>query len=165
MCSSDLLERPIEGGVARSLERGMPATLTLDVELWRRREGWFDRMEHASRATFRMRHDVWGERWRVEDPDGHTLVVATLDSLQLLLERTIDLPVAPLDALAPDAPCYVVVIASLRPLDVEDAEEVEGWLSGEVRDRDKSGLRVLTGLPRSLFEAARNFAEIGRAHV
>ena len=159
------LERPLEGGVARSLERGMPATLTLDVELWRRRDGWFDRMEHASRAAFRMRHDVLGERWRLEDPDGHTLVVTTLDSLQQVLERTIDLPVAPLDALAPDAPCYVVVTASLRPLDVEDAEEVEGWLSGEVRDRDKSGLRVLTGLPRSLFEAARNFAGFGDRHV
>jgi hypothetical protein len=58
-----------------------------------------------------------------------------------------------------------VVTASLRPLDVEDAEEVEGWLSGEVRDRDESGLRVLTGLPRSLFEAARNFAGFGDRHV
>ena len=38
-------------------------------------------------------------------------------------------------------------------------------LSGEVRDRDKSGLRVLTGLPRSLFEAARNFAGFGDRRV
>ena len=159
------VDTPIEPRVARSLGRGMPATLTLHAELWRRRSGWFDRLEQASEVTFRMRYDVWGDRWRLEDPDGHTLVVRTLDSLQSALGRTIDLPMARLDRLAPDAPCYVVVTASLRPLNVEDAEEVEGWLSGEVRDQGGSGLGVLTGLPRSLFEAARNFAGFGDQRV
>jgi len=159
------VDEPIEPRVARSLRRGMPATLTLHAELWRRRHGWFDRLEQSSEVTFRMRYDVWGDRWRLEDPDGHTLVLRTLDSLQIALERTIDLPVASLERLAADAPCYVVVTASLRPLNVEDAEEVEGWLSGEVRDQGTSGLGVLTGLPRSLFEAARNFAGFGDQHV
>lgn len=159
------VDTPLEPRVARSLGRGMPATLTLHAELWRKRNGWFDRMEDASEVTFRMRYDVWGDRWRLEDPDGHTLVVRTLDSLQRSLERTIELPLGRLDRLAADAPCYVVVTASLRPLNVEDAEEVEGWLSGEVCDQGGAGLGVLTALPRSLFEAARNFAGFGDQRV
>ena len=82
-------------------------------------------------------------------------------SLETALERTLTLPVSALDRLDPDVPCYVVVSASLRPLNVEDIEEVEGWLSGEVREKKHSGLSFLTSLPRSLFEAARNFAGFG----
>lgn len=155
------LDRPIEPRVARSLRRGMPATLTLHAELWRRRNGWFDRLEQTSDATFRLRYDVWGDRWRLDRPDGGALVVRTLDSLGLALADTLVMPVASLAGLGSDAPCYVVLTASLRPLHIEDAEEVEGWLSGEVRTGGSAGLGVLTGLPRSLFEAARNFAGFG----
>lgn len=155
------LEEPIEPRVAQSLGRGMPATLTLHAELWRRRNGWFDRMEHAVEATFRMRYDTWSGTWRLDRPGGSTIVVNSLDSLQSVLARTLALPVARLERVPPESSCYVVVSASLRPLDVEDAEEVEGWLSGEVREKRGSGLGVLTGLPRSLFDAARNFAGFG----
>ena len=155
------LEEPIEPRVARSLGRGMPATLTLRAELWRRRRGWFDRMERTVEATFRLRYDVWGDNWRLDRPGAPPLVVGTLDSLQRALEHTLALPVAPLDRIAPEISCYLVVSASLRPLNVEDVEEVEGWLSGEVKEKRHSGLGIVTGIPRSLFEAARNFAGFG----
>jgi uncharacterized protein DUF4390 len=155
------LEDAIEPRVAKSLGRGMPATLTLHAELWRRRRGWFDRMERAVEATFRLRYDVWGDNWRLDRPGAAPLVVSTLDSLQRALEHTLALPVAPLDRFAPETSCYLVVSASLRPLNVEDVEEVEGWLSGEVKEKGHSGLGFLTGIPRSLFEAARNFAGFG----
>jgi len=155
------LDEPIEPRVAQSLARGMPATLTLHAELWRRRNGWFDRMENAVEATFRMRFDTWSGTWRLDRPGGSTIVVNSLDSLQSVLARKLALPVARLERVPAQSSCYVVVSASLRPLDVEDVEEVEGWLSGEVREKRGSGLGLLTGLPRSLFDAARNFAGFG----
>ena len=112
-------------------------------------------------ASFRIHYDVWSDRWRLERPGGASTSVGTLDSLETVLESTLALPVSPLARLAPDVACYVVVSASLRPLNVEDVEEVEGWLSGEVKEKQHSGLSVLTGIPRSLFEAARNFAGFG----
>ena len=155
------LDNPIEPRVARSLGRGMPATLTLHAELWRRRNGWFDRMERAVDATFRLHYEDWNQSWRLERPGSPPLTVHSLDSLQTALERTLALPVASLSRIPDAAACYVVVSASLRPLNVEDVEEVEGWLSGEVREKRGSGFGILTGLPRSLFEAARNFAGFG----
>jgi hypothetical protein len=55
----------------------------------------------------------------------------------------------------------VVVYATLKPLSVEDVAEVEGWLSGEVKTRSGAGLGVIAELPRSLFDAVRNFAGFG----
>jgi hypothetical protein len=60
---------------------------------------------------------------------------------------------------------YVVVSATLRPLSVEDAAEVEGWLSGEVGGGRRAPFGLLTGLPRSLFDTARNFAGFGDEHA
>jgi hypothetical protein len=155
------LEQPIEPRVAASLGRGMPATLTLHVEVWRRRRGWFDRMERTVETTFRMHYDAWGDDWHIDRPGASPLVFGTLDSLQLSLERTLAVPVGPLERIPPETSCYLVVSASLQPLNVEDMEEVEVWLSGEVKEKRHSGFGILTGIPRSLFEAARNFAGFG----
>ena len=156
------LEQPIEPRVASSLGRGMPATLSLRAELWRRRNGWFDRLERSVESSFRIRHDVGNDVWLLERPGTTTLEVNSLDSLSVLLERTLVIPVASLEKLPATAPFYVVVVASLRPLDLKDVEEVEGWLSGEVKSTGGSGgWGVLTGLPRSVFDAARNFAGFG----
>ena len=155
------LEQPIEPRVASSLGRGMPATLTLHAELWRRRRGWFDRMERAVETTFRLHYDAWGDDWHLDRPGAPPAVFGSIDSLQLALEHALALPVSRLEKIAPETSCYLVVSASLRPLNVEDVEEVEGWLSGEVKEKRGSGLGILTGIPRSLFEAARNFAGFG----
>jgi len=156
------LEQPIEPRVASSLGRGMPATLSLRAELWRRRNGWFDRLERSVESSFRIRHDAGNDVWRLESPGTTPLEVNSLDSLSVLLERTLVIPVASLEKLPPTASFYVVVVASLRPLDLKDVEEVEGWLSGEVKSTGSSGgLGFLTGIPRSVFDAARNFAGFG----
>ena len=155
------LEEPIEPRVARSLGRGMPATLTLHAELWRRRSGWFDRMERAVEATFRMRYDAWGDSWRLDRPGQPPVVVGSLDSLKLALEHTLAMPVSPLERIPRETSCYLVVSASLRPLNVEDVEEVEGWLSGEVKDKRRAGFGVIAEIPLALFDAVRNVAGFG----
>lgn len=155
------LEDPLEERVEKSLGRGMPATVELHAELWRKRSGWFDRMERASDAALRVRHDVWSDTWRLERSGGAPVTFGTLDSLEASLSRPIAIPVAPLDRVPPEAACYVVVTATVKPLDAGDAEEVEGWLSGEVQDQRRAGFGVITQLPRSVFDAVRNFAGFG----
>jgi hypothetical protein len=83
------LEEPIEPRVASSLGRGMPATLSLRAELWRRRNGWFDRLEHSVESSFRIRHDAGNDVWHLERPGTTSLEVNSLDSLSVLLERTL----------------------------------------------------------------------------
>lgn len=158
------LEDPIEPRVAASLARGMPATVSLHAELWRRRDGWFDRMEKEGDATFRMHYDVWSDTWRLSRPGSPVIRLTSLDSLEIALARTLAFNVASLSRSDPDLPYYVVVTASLRPLNIEDVEEVELWLSGEVKEKKRRPLGFLTGLPISLFDAARNLAGFGDEH-
>lgn len=154
---SDLFDDRVE----ESLTRGMPATLDLHAELWRRRRGWFDRLESSYDASVRIRYEVWNEWFQVERTGAPSRTLGTLDSLRLALSRPLALPVAPAARLQSDGRYYLVVSATLKPLSVEDVEEVEGWLSGEVETKRRAGFGIFTELPRSLFDAVRNFSGFG----
>jgi len=155
------LSDPFEPRVERSLTRGMPATLDLHVELWRRRTAWFGRLEGAYDASIRMRYEIGSESFRLERPGDEPILVPSLDSLRAVLSRPIALPLRPPANPRAGPRYYVVVTATLKPLTVEDVQEVEGWLSGEVEEQRRSGFGVITALPRSVFDAVRNFAGFG----
>jgi hypothetical protein len=153
---SDLFAPRIE----QSLTRGMPATLELHVELWRHRGGWFDRMLSSFDAPIRLHYEVGNESFWLERPGTPALPVPTLDSVRAVLSRPIALPAGKLPALQPGGRYYIAVTATLKPLTVEDVEEVEGWLSGEV-DKRRSRFGFITALPRALFDAVRNVGGFG----
>lgn len=147
--------------VAESLARGMPATLRMHAELWRRRSAWFDRLENSVDASVRIRYDVWSDRYLLERYGAEPMVVTTIDSVATVLSRPWALAVGRVGQLAPRPRYYVVVSATLRPLTVEDLAEVEGWLSGEVEKKRRAGFGVITEIPRALFDAVRNVAGFG----
>jgi hypothetical protein len=151
--------------VEETLARGMPARLQLHAELWRKRTAWFDRLSGSFDADLKIRYDVWNRCYRLERRAAATVTTTTLDSIGLLLSRPIALPLAPARGIPPTSSCYVVVSVTLKPLSVEDVEEGEGWLSGEVANRRGGGVGIITAIPRSLFDAVRNFAGLGDQHA
>jgi len=146
--------------VEESLTRGMPATLELTAELWRRRTGWFDRLEDQAEAEIRVRYEVWSRTYRLERRGAAPRTTGSLDSLARELTRPLAMPVGRVRD-GSRASHFVVVSAVLRPLSVEDVAEVESWLSGEVQDKRRSGFGLVTQVPRALFDAVRNFAGFG----
>jgi len=155
------LTEPLSPRVRESLARGMPATLELRAELWRRRRGWFDRLIENVDAEIRMRYEVWNRTYRLERSGAPPLRIASVDSLEWALSRPLTLPVARVSAASASGPHFVVVSAVLRPLTVEDAAEVESWLSGEVETKRRAGFGLITQVPRALFDTVRNFAGFG----
>jgi len=150
-----------DGRVAESLARGMPATLALRAELWRRRTAWFDRVERTFEGSIRIRYDIAHKSYRVERANAVPRTYETLDSVRTALARSIALPVMRTTDLRDGARYYVAVTATLRPLSVEDVEEVEGWLSGEVKSGRGSSFGFITALPRAVFDAVRNLSGFG----
>lgn len=159
------LDDPLEDRVQESLARGMPATLLLHAELWRRRNGWFDRVERSIDATVRLRRDVWAGAWLLERAGLPAISVPTLDSLETAVSGPFALPFPESGRLAPAASYFVVLTATVKPLSVEDAEEVEVALSGEVRGQRSTGFGAITALPRALFDTVRNIAGLGDARA
>ena len=147
--------------IRESLARGMPATLMLHAELWRDRRGWFDRLESSADALVRIRYEVWSDTYLLERFGADPIMVGSVDSVATVLQRPWVMAVGRVGDLTAGSRYYVVLTATLRPLTVEDLEEVEGWLSGEVGSGRKSGFGVVTEIPRSVFDAVRNVSGFG----
>jgi hypothetical protein len=159
------LSNPFSERTRESLLRGMPATLQLRAELWHRRTGWFDRLEKTVDAEIRIRYEVWNRTFRIERLGVPPQRLGTLDSLERALTRPLAVPIGRLGAETHGGIHFVVVTAVLRPLSVEDAAEVENWLSGEVNTQRRSGFGLITQVPRALFDTVRNFAGFGDARA
>jgi hypothetical protein len=149
----------LDARVRNSLERGMPATLELHPELWRRRAAWFDKLEDAGQVyAVRVHYEVWDGAWRVERPGAAAERFTSVDSVARYLERPWAVALTEVKNLRFGTTYYAVVNVTLRPVSAEDVSEVEGWLAGR---GGMGGLGVITELPRSLFDAVRNVAGFG----
>lgn len=155
------LEKVFSPRVEGSLARGMPATFQFHAELWRRRGAWFDKLESSFEASVKVRYEVWNKAYRLDQRDRPPISVSTLDSVAAIFSRPLGLPVARSGSLQDRSRYYLVVSVTLKPLSVEDIEEGEGWLSGEVETKRGAGFGIITAIPRAVFDAVRNFAGFG----
>ena len=65
----------------------MPATITFEVGLWKRKAFWFDKLVVALKNEHKVAFDPWRKAFRVRSggPDARTWTAASLDSLQTSL--------------------------------------------------------------------------------
>jgi hypothetical protein len=154
------VQRPFTPRLEETLLQGMPATVTYEVGLWKRRAFWFDKLIVGMKNEHRVVFDPWREVFRVRSGigiDARTRSAPTLDSLQASIFEVHRLPVSLLTALEPEGSYYVTVRVLIRPVTAEDLGEVEDWLSGEVKEPEGS----TRGLPRYLFGITANLSGLG----
>jgi len=154
---NDVFDERIEA----SLSRGMPATLLIHAELWRSRTAWFDRLVSNADVSIKVRYEALRGRFRIERPGLPPLGFDAIDSVRTMLSRAIPMPIGRMETLKPRGRHYVMISVTLQPMTVEDLRESEEWLSGEVEAGRDAGFGVLTSLPRSVFDALRDYAGLG----
>lgn len=153
------VENPWTPRLTETLSRGMPATVTFEVGVWKKRTLWFDKLVLAIKSEHRVIYDPWEKTFRLRSGafHGKTKLVPTLDSLDVLLFSERHLPLAAADELDPEGRYYVSVRVTIRPLSAEDLDEVEDWLSGEV----KNPAPQERGVPGYLLGIAANVSGLG----
>jgi hypothetical protein len=135
ICVTYAVESPFTPRLEETLLRGMPATVTFEVGLWRRRTLWFDKLVLAITSEHKVVYDPWAQAFRVRSGGAprKPRLVPSLDSLKSVLFSERRLPLVSFAALDSTARYYVSVRTTIRPLSPEDLGEVEDWLSGEVK--------------------------------
>jgi hypothetical protein len=132
------VENPWTPRLTETLLGGMPATVTFEIGVWKRRTFWFDKLVLAIQSEHRVFYDPWQHTFRVRTGParGKSRTLPTLDSLGIYLFSERRVALAATETLEPEASYYVSVRATIRPLSAEDLDEVEDWLSGEVKASD-----------------------------
>lgn len=158
ICVSYEVEEPFTPRLTETLESGMPATVTFEVGLWKRRALWFDKLVLAIRSEHKIVYDDWARAFRIRSGlnPPRSRKVPNLDSLATFLFHARRLPIAEGAALDSTSTYYVSVRVTIRPVAAEDLGEIESWLSGE--DAKTEGGR---GLPRYLLGLAVSLSGLG----
>jgi len=115
-----------DGGLARSLDAGLPLRFQLVTELWR--DGWIDSQvgRHEWRATIRF--DPIGRIYTVETGDGVVLHAGTPADASGLLSSQVVVPLRP----SVPARYYYLARLEVETLSLSDLEELRRWLRGEL---------------------------------
>jgi len=153
------VETPWTPRLTETLLRGMPATVTFEVGVWKRRAFWFDKLVLAIKSEHKVLYEPWERAFRVHSGPTrrNTRTVPTLDSLETLLFSERRLALVRPSALEPNARYYVSVRVTIRPLSAEDLDEVEDWLSGEAKNPGQPE----RGVPAYLLGIAANISGLG----
>lgn len=147
--------------VRDSLERGMPATVRQTVELWRVRPGWFDQQVRAVTSEIRIVRNAWSDEFQMRRQSGPLVTLVDLDETERELSRPTRVRLHPVANLRPKARYYALIRIEVKPLSVEDIEEVERWLSGEAERAGKPGPGSIARLPASLVRMLANLSGFG----
>ena len=147
--------------VRESLERGMPATVRMSVDLWRARTGWFDQRVKSESAEVRVARNAWSDDFQMRRQAGPLLTLLDLDETERELTRPMRVRTAPVTTLAEDGRYYAIVRVEVKPLTVEDIEEVERWLSGEAKRAGKPGPGSIAQLPGYMVGLLANLSGLG----
>jgi hypothetical protein len=147
--------------VRDSLERGMPATVRLTVELWRVRPGWFDQQVRVESSELRIARNAWSDEFQMRRQAGPLVTLIDLDETERELSRPTRVRLHPVANLLSQARYYTLVRVEVKPLSVEDIEEVERWLSGEAERAGKPGPGSIARLPASLVRMLANLSGFG----
>ncbi len=154
VCVSYRVERPFTPRLEETLQKGMPATVSFEVGLWKRRVLWFDRLVLAIRSDHKIVYDDWAQAFRIRSGANppRDRIAPSFESLREMLFTQTRLPLAAAVALDSTATYYVSVRVTIKPVAPEDLGEIEGWLSGgKDADGESSGLPdYLLGLAVSL---------------
>jgi len=143
----------------KTLGQGIPATLTLVVDLWRDRSGWWDSMVHSQAYIYRFRRDVWSGTYELLDPARNSVTLGGPDALRAYLERVHEVPLGVAGRFERGKDYYLTVRAILKPIDLNDLEEVNAWLNGDVTEGRGGG--GLLGIPKSLANLAVDLSGLG----
>lgn len=147
--------------IAMTLDRGMPVTVVVTVDVWQDRAGWFDKLEGEQTIVLRAFRNSWSDDFtlrRGKEPDR---TIADKNALELEISRPMRVRVVPLSKLAAADRHYAIVTAAVKPLTVEDLEAVEKWLSGEAKRSGKPGPGSIAKLPSYLVNMLTNLSGFG----
>ena len=138
-----------------SLGDGIAATLLIVVDLWQEKSSWWDSLVRSRVLAYRFRRDVWTGETELLDQSGVTRRFTDREALASELERLREVSLGASSDFKEGKSYYVSVKALVRPLSLEDLENVDAWLSGKVTGAKGNGiLGIPKGVARALIGAS-----------
>lgn len=144
--------------VREALGSGLPARVTLGIELWQDRSTLWDRHVETLSLSYRVLFDVLQERYEVYDDAGEFVTASdSLEVIETFVGSERGFEVRDLEEFDGDSEYFVSVTAELQPLSVREVRDLEQWIRGSL-GRERGGL---SGISEHLLGILKNQVGMG----
>ncbi len=129
------IEHLINDDILNGMKKGMTAALEFQVQLFRRRAFWTDRLYAEKAVRLKITYDPWLKNFIIQQRNADPAHVSA-EQLNEKCSGFKEMHLIPAKELPEQKPFYIAVRTILRPMSVENIEEIRKWLAGEVREID-----------------------------
>lgn len=150
-------------GPGNTVGDGVPATLLLVVDLWRERGGWWDSLVRSQVITYQFRRDIWSGRCQLWIQGGKPVTLADRDALLQYLGGVHEVVLGRPESFESGKSYYLTVKGVLQPMDLEDLQQVDAWLNGDVTGT--KGVGGILGVPKALARMVVDVSGLGDQSV
>ncbi len=138
--------------IVEGLKKGMTTVLEYKIQLWNKRSLWIDKLITEDIIRYKINYDVWGKRYIVYKNDQKPRVL-DIDSVKELCQNLEHYSFTSSQELQKEKEYIIGIKVTLRPISVENYEEIQRWVIGEVREIDTDVIKE----PRKAGEKAGNW--------
>ena len=126
--------------VLEGLQKGMTAAVEFQIQLWRARRNWMDKLVTDKFMRMRIVYDNWEKRYIVSTQQDEEIRMNE-DGVRRYCSELVEYELEPLSSLRQDKQYYIGVRAVLQPLSIENVEGIKRWLTGEVKDLNPKAIK------------------------
>ena len=125
----------IDDKISEGLLKGRTSTLEYKVQLWGKKAGILNQLIHENYIRFKLSYDFWDKKYVVLSQK-ESRMTTSIETVRDKTSEFFDHPMIDCKKLNSEIQYVLSIEANLKPLSVENYEEIKSWLSGEIKDID-----------------------------
>lgn len=147
--------------IIEGLKSGLTSRVEYTVELWWERPRWFNQLMESRKFGAVINYDIWREHYKIKDLYGELHTVSDFNELRKKVCKQKRITEFSKERLIPGKTYYIVVRFSLKPIVIENINELGGYLSGEVKKAKENKKTLFL----HIVNQAKNLAGLGERVV
>ena len=149
-------------GILESLDHTLPgqtvpASIVIEIDLWRRKSTWWDKLVSSYTIEYRMYHDPLTREYVLLGL-GQTRTFSDDKQLSAFLSEPRQAILGLAENFSLDKTYYVTVHVLVEPFNPSDLDRVDAWLKGDVTQGRGGGI---LGIPKALSGILMDFSGLG----
>ncbi len=125
----------IDQKVAEGLRQGLVSTVEYQIQLWEKRSGWINNLVTQQYVRMKVYFDNWENKFVIMSAEEKRLTSA-LETVREKCSQIKNVEIIPIEKLKPGKKYFFTVKTILRPLSVENYQDIKNWLSGKAKNLD-----------------------------
>lgn len=123
----------LDDKVAEGLQKGLTSTIEYQVELWEKRGGVFNHLAAQQEIRMKLFFDNWEHKYVIMSAEEKRLT-NSIETVKEKCSQIQNYEVLPIEKLKNKKSYFFNVKVILRPLSIENYQEIKHWLSGKANN-------------------------------